>query len=256
MKVSRLKSAAAFTLVELLVVIGIIAILISILLPSLNAARMQAQSVMCASNLRQMGIAMQMYADDVSGTKGFYPRAMIPWDMTKPEAAPFAPAAGGLFWFERNFIWAIRPYLRKKDVNFASFADQQDLAFNYIFRCPGKGNFTFESNTDITKLSYGMNAFDPANAYGSQWVKPGTFKPFQKGGYPGGMPSLKPPGRIMLVSDVNNGSPVIFNRDYLYNTTTKLPVAGWHKKKDNMLFGDYHVELVGYQGVDWHLRMN
>jgi len=57
----------AFTLVELLVVVGIIAVLISILLPSLNRAHQAGQSVQCLSNLRQLYMGVQFYALDMHG---------------------------------------------------------------------------------------------------------------------------------------------------------------------------------------------
>ena len=54
----------AFTLIELLVVISIIALLIAMLLPALEAARDSARRVMCASNLRQLGVVVPIYAND------------------------------------------------------------------------------------------------------------------------------------------------------------------------------------------------
>jgi len=63
-----------FTLVELLVVIGIIALLIAILMPALSRAREQTQRVSCLSNLRQLGTAMMMYVQD---NKGRFPAAGV-----------------------------------------------------------------------------------------------------------------------------------------------------------------------------------
>lgn len=68
-------SRRAFTLVELLVVIGIIAVLISILLPTLNKVRKSANTAQCASNMRQIALAMIFYAN---ANEGRLPPCRIP----------------------------------------------------------------------------------------------------------------------------------------------------------------------------------
>jgi len=87
----RSRKTGAFTLVELLVVIGIIALLISILLPSLNKARETANRVKCAANLRSIGQALLMYEND---NHGLYPRTY--WDGTGNVVYTSANIAGNL----------------------------------------------------------------------------------------------------------------------------------------------------------------
>jgi len=61
---SKMRSRNSFTLIELLVVLAIFLILASLLLPALKKAREKAREIQCASNLKQMGVIMHMYAND------------------------------------------------------------------------------------------------------------------------------------------------------------------------------------------------
>jgi prepilin-type N-terminal cleavage/methylation domain-containing protein/prepilin-type processing-associated H-X9-DG protein len=71
---TRNKSVRGFTLVELLVVIGIIAVLVGLLLPSLNRARESARRTQCLSNLRQISMAFFMYTNE---NKGWFPAPAV-----------------------------------------------------------------------------------------------------------------------------------------------------------------------------------
>ena len=70
---SMFRKKAGFTLIELLVVISIIALLLSILIPSLRKAKMQCRQVICASNLRQTSLTVYFYAEDNKSTLPYIP---------------------------------------------------------------------------------------------------------------------------------------------------------------------------------------
>lgn len=84
MGVAKRRGSGAFTLIELLVVVAIIAILASLLLPTLARARDKGKAAKCQSNLRQLGLAMMMYDEDFQ----VYPIGWPPSDMLNQNPIP------------------------------------------------------------------------------------------------------------------------------------------------------------------------
>ena len=94
-----------FSLVELLVVVGIIAVLIGLLMPAITAARESAKTVACLSNLRQLAAAAHAYADSHKGTLpiAYYFRptpefTAYAWDFTTRKTGSGLVVEAGLLW--------------------------------------------------------------------------------------------------------------------------------------------------------------
>ncbi len=132
----------AFSLVELLVVVSIIALLVGILLPSLRGARAQARAVVCAGNLRQLGLAFSSYATDQNDFAlpgGYFAQApaLYWWGADGP---------AGKANFGESFIY---PYLGAQ------------ASPRGVLECPDQpwGSYDPQSTSDQPTSTYGYNAY-------------------------------------------------------------------------------------------------
>jgi len=144
-----------FTLVELLVVIGIIAILVGILLPVLGSARRSAASIKCMANLKSLHNAFLMYAGDF---KNATPVArQDDWD----KSTRLALNANNRYWLDM-----IYPYISRKGASFPAFATKADADAFYksVLWCPTWQNDhpeidVWTNYTDHFKNGYGFNIY-------------------------------------------------------------------------------------------------
>jgi len=192
--VRRARPKSAFTLVELLVVIGIIAVLIAILLPALQEARKQAMTAKCLSNLRQIGQALALYANE---NGGYWPVAEHIGSTDTTAAAN----TGNRKWpvpTARNDPWPrfLLKYLSKRheEWNLAVLANGNvDQTVGNSGPTPGTSAFT---DTAIYCPTFLQDQFPPVGTTGT-FDQPGTVG--RQTGYgmqhlPNSSPSFPPTG--------------------------------------------------------------
>jgi prepilin-type N-terminal cleavage/methylation domain-containing protein/prepilin-type processing-associated H-X9-DG protein len=220
-----------FTLVELLVVIGIIAVLIAMLLPALNKARDQAKMVACLSNLRQIGQIMITYAGENKG-------AILPAYWYYPGMTTGDTTWLGLLWHRKylNSAEATRCPADK-----VVTADKRHGAYSF-----GPWN-PVDGLSGDGKSGYGYNFFGIGTGYNTNvegW--PGTND------FPGWkITQVKKPLETYWAGDNSDYAPLNGNLLYLEPTFTEFAWPSRHGKGINMLWFDGHASwLDGRSAVE------
>jgi prepilin-type N-terminal cleavage/methylation domain-containing protein/prepilin-type processing-associated H-X9-DG protein len=239
----RPRPAFAFTLLELLVVIAIIAILASLLLPVLSAAKRRAAQAMCISNLKQLGLGMQMYVDD---NRDVFPG----W---ASQHGGFN-ASDWIYWRTNSTY----PQVEKSPI-VVTLAN----ASTKLFRCPLDTDDSKRclqaaedpANTGPYLYSYSMTSYNvvsSADANGNPHdVNPGMTSVFTGSqSLPFMLAAVRNPGqKIMLAEEVASmsngdnptGSEKVIN-DGRWVPSDGDPLTGRHGGKGDVTFADFHVE--------------
>jgi prepilin-type N-terminal cleavage/methylation domain-containing protein/prepilin-type processing-associated H-X9-DG protein len=205
-----------FTLVELLVVIGIISILIAMLLPALNKAREAAKTIACASNMRQVMNGLMMYANDAHGR--------LPY----ANVATTASASGQFFW--PGTLIAHR-YLTSRDIFFCPSAS------DWWTHRPASWFEADPSNWPWAYVDYG------ANQLGAMPNSTDGRKPLLVS-----QPGLDPTSLLVLVEGrqtVPSGSfPFADGFFSVYVGSSSYMLAARHDGRLNAAFLDGHVKTM------------
>ncbi len=236
---STMKKKKAFTLVELLVVISIIALLMSILMPSLQRAKTMAKRIVCQSNLKQWGLVWAMYVEDNEGK--FHSGDIM--DMDNLWMSALWP------YLSSNFDFGLCPMAKRPKSGITdgvAFAGDTFKAWGIY-----TGNWGW-SNDDIY-CSYGLNAYtrnppsDVRVQYGKYPTKYNYRTPYVKGA-----------ANIPLFLDST------WIDDWMKNNDPRLipqeaPGGGFcidrHEGEVDSLFCDWSVRRVGLKGL-WKLKWN